>query len=65
MNKFPPKPLSVLLGPFQIFLKILKDIRSSRCTTCFVDTCGGGVDSIGSFVTGVVDTNVVDTYGAH
>jgi hypothetical protein len=28
-----PKPLSISLGPFQIFLKIRGDIRSSRCTT--------------------------------
>ncbi len=32
-----PKPLSVLLGPFWIFLKICGDIRSSRCTTSVVD----------------------------
>jgi hypothetical protein len=29
----PPKPLSIPLWPFQIFLKIRGDIRSSRCTT--------------------------------
>jgi hypothetical protein len=28
-----PKPLSLPLGPFQIFSKIFGDIRSSRCTT--------------------------------
>jgi hypothetical protein len=27
-----PKPLSILLGPFQILSKIFGDIRSSRCT---------------------------------
>ncbi len=35
-----PKPLSIPLGPFWIFLKICRDIRSSRCTTCVVDTGG-------------------------
>jgi hypothetical protein len=35
-----PKPLSIPLGPFQIFSKILTDIRSSRCTTGVVDTGG-------------------------
>ncbi len=33
-----PKPLSTSLGPFRIFSKILRDIRSSRCTTGVVDT---------------------------
>jgi hypothetical protein len=28
------------IGPFQIFLKIRGDIRSSRCTTGVVDTSG-------------------------
>jgi hypothetical protein len=28
-----PKPVSVPLGPFRIFLKIRGDIRKSRCTT--------------------------------
>jgi hypothetical protein len=35
-----PKPLSIPLGPFQIFSKILSDIGSSRCTTSVVDTGG-------------------------
>ncbi len=35
-----PKPLSIPLGPFQIFLKILGDIHSSRCTTGVVDIGG-------------------------
>ncbi len=35
-----PKPLSIPLGPFQIFLIICGDIRSSRCTTGVVDTGG-------------------------
>jgi hypothetical protein len=32
--------LTMPLGPFQIFLKIRGDIRSSRCTTSVVDTGG-------------------------
>ncbi len=40
MNQFPPKPLSILLGLFQIFLKIRGDIRSSRYTTGVVDAKG-------------------------
>jgi hypothetical protein len=35
-----PKPLSILLGLFKIFSKILGDIRSSRCTIGVVDTGG-------------------------
>jgi len=30
MNQFPPQPLSIPLGPFQIFSKIRGDIRSLR-----------------------------------
>ncbi len=33
-----PQALSIPLEPFQIFLKIRGDIRSSRCTTVVVDT---------------------------
>jgi hypothetical protein len=33
-----PKPPSIPLRPFQIFSKICGDVRSSRCTTCVVDT---------------------------
>ncbi len=33
MNQFPPQPQSIPLGPFQIFSKIRRDIRKSRCTT--------------------------------
>jgi hypothetical protein len=33
MNQFPPKALSIPLGPFRIFSKIRGDIRSSRLTT--------------------------------
>jgi hypothetical protein len=40
MKQFPPKPLSIQLGPFQIFSKIRGDIRSSKCTTGVVDTGG-------------------------
>ncbi len=29
MNQFPPKPLSIPLGPFRFFSKIRGDIRSS------------------------------------
>ncbi len=35
-----PKPLSIPLGPFRIFLRKFGDIRSSRCTTGVVDTGG-------------------------
>jgi hypothetical protein len=35
-----PKPLSIPLGPFQIFSKIRSHIRSSRCTTGVVDIGG-------------------------
>ncbi len=35
-----PKPMSIQLGPFRIFLKIRGDIRSSRCNTGDVDTGG-------------------------
>jgi hypothetical protein len=34
------KPLSIPLGPFQIFSKIRGDICSSSCTTGVVDTNG-------------------------
>jgi hypothetical protein len=34
------KPLIIPLGPFQIFSKIHRDIRSSRCTTIVIDTGG-------------------------
>ncbi len=34
------KPLSLQLGPFQIFSKIRGDIRSLRCTASVVDTGG-------------------------
>jgi hypothetical protein len=44
-----PKPLSIPLGPFQIFSKILGDIRSSRLTTGINDTGG-------KFATGINDT---------
>jgi hypothetical protein len=30
------------LGTFQLFVKIRRDIRSSRCTTCVDDTGGTG-----------------------
>ncbi len=40
MNQFPPKPLSIPLGPIRIFSEIHGDIRSSRCTTGVVDTGG-------------------------
>jgi hypothetical protein len=35
-----PQPQSIPLGPFQIFLKILGDIRKSRCTAGINDTGG-------------------------
>ncbi len=44
-----PKPLSIPLGPFPIFSKLLGDIRSSRLTTGISDTGG-------KFATGVNDT---------
>ncbi len=40
MSRDFPKPLSIPLAPFQIFSKIHGDIRSSRCTTGFIDTGG-------------------------
>ncbi len=40
MNQFPPQPLSIPLGLFQIFSKIHGDIRKSRCTTGINDTGG-------------------------
>jgi hypothetical protein len=39
MNQFPPTP-EYNIRPFQIFLKILGDIRSSRCATGVVNTGG-------------------------
>jgi hypothetical protein len=36
-----PKPMSIQLGPFRIFSKIRRDIRSSRCTTGVVDVANG------------------------
>ncbi len=33
-------PLSIPLGPFQIFLEIRRDIRSSRCNSGVIDTGG-------------------------
>jgi hypothetical protein len=52
-----PKPLSIPIGPFEIFLKICGNIRSSRCTTSVVaDTgkfdTGGKFDNGGKFDTG-------------
>jgi hypothetical protein len=46
-----PKPLSIPIGPFEIFLKICGNIRSSRCTTSV------GADAGGKFTTGVIDTS--------
>jgi hypothetical protein len=34
------KPLSIPLGPFQIFSKLFGDIHSSMCTIFVVDTSG-------------------------
>jgi hypothetical protein len=45
-----PKPLSIPLGPFQIFLKIRGDIRSSRLTIGISDTGG-------KFATGINGTS--------
>jgi hypothetical protein len=50
MNQFPPRPQSIPLGPFQIFLKILGDIHKSRCTTGFNDIGG-------KFATDINDTS--------
>jgi hypothetical protein len=41
MYQFYPKPLSIPLGPFQIFSKIRGDIRSSRCITGVIVDTGG------------------------
>ncbi len=49
MNQVSPNPLSIPLGPFQIFSKIHGDISSSRFTT-------GVVDTGGKFAASVVDT---------
>ncbi len=60
-----PKPLSIPLGPFQIFSKICGDIRSSRLTAGINDTGGkfaiGINDTGGKFATSF--TCVVDTGG--
>jgi hypothetical protein len=53
------QPLSILLRPFQIFSKIHRDIRKSRCTN---DTGGkiaiaSIVDTGGKFATGVNGTS--------
>jgi hypothetical protein len=44
-----PQPQSILLGPFQIFSKIRKDIWKAMCTTGINDTGG-------KFDTGMNDT---------
>ena len=46
MNQFPPKPLSIPLGPFRIFSKIRGDSRSSRLTTGINDTGGKQWDQL-------------------
>ncbi len=46
-----PKPLKMTLGSFEIFLKIHRDIRKSRCTTSIKNT--GGRFATGT--AGVVD----------
>jgi hypothetical protein len=61
--------MSISLGPLQFFSKIRRDIRSSRCTTCVVDTGGkwkkssigkvfatGSNETSGKFTASVVDT---------
>ncbi len=48
MNQFLPNPQSSPLGLFQIFSKIPRDIRKSRCTTGINNTGG-------KFATGVND----------
>jgi hypothetical protein len=46
-----PQPRSIPVGPFQIFSKIRRDIRKSRCTT--------GINNTGSKIaTGIKDTGV-------
>ncbi len=64
------KPLIIPLGSFQIFSKILGDIRSSRFATGVNDAGGkfaaGIVDNGGKFATGINNTSengVVDTGG--
>jgi hypothetical protein len=44
-----PQPQSIPIGPFQIFSKILGDIRKSNCTTSINETGG-------KFATGINDT---------
>ncbi len=66
-----PQPQSIPFRLFQIFLKILGDIRESRCTTGINDTggkfangvndtCGkiaAGINNVGGkFATGISDT---------
>ena len=55
-----PKPLSIPLGPFQIFSKIRGDISSSRLTTGISATGGKiatGINNTGGkFATGINDT---------
>ncbi len=44
------QPQSIPLGPFQIFSKIRRDIRKSRCTTGINDTGGkiaAGINNTG------------------
>ncbi len=58
MNQFPPKPLSIPLGPFQIFSNIRGDIRSSRLTT-------GINNNGGKFATGINDDGGKFCYQFH
>jgi hypothetical protein len=58
------QPQSIPLGPFQIFSKIRRNIRKSRCTTGINDTSGkffhiftSVVDAGGKFATGVSNTS--------
>jgi hypothetical protein len=45
-----PQPQSIPLGPFQIFSKVRRDLRKSRCTIGINDTSG-------KFATGINDTS--------
>ncbi len=53
-----PKPEKITLGSFGLFLKILGDIRKSRCTSTtpvanLATVTAGVVDTGGKFATGV------------
>jgi hypothetical protein len=56
-----PQPMIIPLGPFQIFLTIRGDIRSSRCTTGVIDT--GGKWKKSSIIKNKMSLVFLDTFG--